>query len=179
DEPAAGRPGGEEPPPAPVREQALDEVLAQPRVAQAPLVLDREQRQPLHEDARERADAGPPRRAPHPHALHAAARRVLLEHVAVEVEPRQLVGAPPGEARHRLGVVAPAARCEETRRARVALEPDRLARDAETELHLGAHRHPLDPAPERVDEERVALVPAVVAHLAPEEAGADADAEPL
>jgi hypothetical protein len=50
-------------------------------------------------------------------------------------------------------------------------EPDRVARHAESDLDLRAHRDPLDEGAERVGQERIALVAAVVAHLPTEETG--------
>jgi len=55
----------------------------------------------------------------------------------------------------------------------------RFARRAEAQLHLRAHRYPFDEDPEGVDEKRVALVAAVEAHVLPEQAGRDADANRL
>ena len=179
-QPPARHAGGDGALPARVGEYALDEARAQGGVVETPLVLDGEQRQPLHERAREEAGAtaqGPAALAVHPDPLHAAAGRVLLEDVADEIQARELRGARPGEARHRAGQVPAAVRGHQSRSRRIALEADRLARDAEAELHLGADGHPLDEAPERLGEERVALVAAVVAHLVAEEAGADAEAE--
>jgi len=105
--------GGERALPARVGEHALDEARAQGGVAEMPLLLDRQERQPLHERVREEAGATAQRPAAvavHPHALHAAAGRVLLEHVAVEIQARELHDARPGEARHRAGQVLAALR---------------------------------------------------------------------
>jgi len=178
-QPPARHAGGDGALPVRVGEHALDEARAECAVAETPLLLDGQEGQPLHERAREEAGAAPagPAAAVHAHALHAAAGRVLLEDVADEIQARELGGARPGEARHRAGQVPAAVRGHQARSRRIALEADRLARDAETELHLGADGHPLDEAAERLGEERVALVAAVVAHLVAEEAGADAEAE--
>src|SRR3972149_191854 len=51
-----------------------------------------------------------------------------------------------------------------------ALQPDGIARRAEADLHLRADVDPLDVAPKGLDQERVALVTAVIAHLLPQEA---------
>ena len=179
-QPPARHAGGDGALPARVGEYALDEARAQGGVVETPLVLDGEQRQPLHERAREEAGAtaqGPAALAVHPDPLHAAAGRVLLEDVADEVQARELLGARPDEARHRAGEVSAALRGHEPRGRGIALEADWLTRNAETQLYLRADGHPLDEAPERLCEERVALVAAVVAHRLAEEAGADAEAE--
>src|SRR5439155_1835526 len=87
-QPPARHPGGDGALPTRVGEYALDEARAQGGVAETPLVLDRQERQPLHERAREEAGAapaGPAALAVHPHPLHAAAGRVLLEDVADEI----------------------------------------------------------------------------------------------
>jgi len=60
-----------------------------------------------------------------------------------------------------------------------ALEVERLARHAEAELDLRAHRHPLHEAAEGLGEEGVALVAAVEAHPEPEQARRDADPDRL
>src|SRR5207253_634488 len=56
-------------------------------------------------------------------------------------------------------------------------EPDRLPRDAHADLELGTDRHELDAAGERLDDEAVELVAAVVADVLAEEARRHADAE--
>ena len=58
-------------------------------------------------------------------------------------------------------------------------QADRRSRHAEAELDLRAHGHPLDERAQRVDEEGVALVAAVVAHLVAQQAGRDAEADPF
>ena len=179
-EPGARHAGGERGLPARVGEHARDEARAQGGVAQASLLLDGEERQARHDRAREEARAAPPRPpavAVHPHALQAAAGRVLLEDVADEIQAREFRGARPGEARHRAGQIPAAVRGHQPRGRGIPLEADRFARDAEADLHLRADGHPLDEAPERRGEERVALVAAVVAHRLAEKAGADAEAE--
>ena len=179
-EPGARHAGGERGLPARVGEHARDEARAQGGVAQASLLLDGKERQARHDRAREEARAAPPRPpavAVHPHALQAAAGRVLLEDVAGEIQARELLSARPGEARHRAGQIPAAVRGHQPRGRGIPLEADRFARDAEADLHLRADGHPLDEAPERRGEERVALVAAVVAHRLAEKAGADAEAE--
>jgi len=57
------------------------------------------------------------------------------------------------------------------------LEANWLARNAESELDLWAHRHPLHPAPEHLGEHGITLVPAIVAYRDAQQTGADADAD--
>ena len=74
----------------------------------ARLLLDREEREPFHERAREQARAPAhwsPAGAVYPHTLHAAARRVLLEDVAAQIPPGELRDAGAGVASHGVGVV--------------------------------------------------------------------------
>jgi hypothetical protein len=52
-----------------------------------------------------------------------------------------------------------------------------FARRAHSDLDFRAHLDPLDERPEHAGQERVALVPAVVAHFVAEEARGDADAK--
>ena len=68
---------------------------------------------------------------------------------------------------------------DEARRGRITHEPDRVARDAEPDLDLGAHRYPLDERAERVSQETIALVAAVVADLPAEEARRDTEPDLL
>src|SRR5262249_11245383 len=109
-------------------------------------------------------------------AEQAARGRRAFQDVAVEVERRQLANAVLGVAPHSRGEIFPRALSHEARRLRPPDEADRLARDAEAELDLGAHRHPLHVVRERPGEEQVALVPAVVPHGLAEQARRDAEA---
>src|SRR4249919_3857527 len=72
----------------PVGEYALDEVLPQPRIRQAPFLFDRKRRKPFDETGREYSAAGffrPTSLAVDLDAVHAAAWRILLEHVAAQL----------------------------------------------------------------------------------------------
>ena len=82
---------------------------------------------------------------------------------------------PPGvDAR---GQVLAAPLHDEARGGRiVADQADRGPRHSEPQLDLGTHADPLDERTERVDEERVALVATVVAHLVAQQAARDPDA---
>ena len=95
--------------PAGVREDRLDEALAERGVLEPPLLLDGQERQPRREDRDEQPDAVAPGRAAarrvDGHALEAAGGRALLGHVAGEIELRELADARLGEPAHRLGVV--------------------------------------------------------------------------
>jgi hypothetical protein len=150
-------------------------------ILEPPLLLDGQERHPVHEDPREHADAVAPRRsalrAVDADALHAAGRRVLLRDPAVQPERLELADAGLGEPEHRVGVVGSAPLRDEARGRGGPDEPDRLARHAHPDLELGADRHPLDEGAEDVDEEGVPLVLAVVPDLAAEEARGDAEAQ--
>ena len=56
-------------------------------------------------------------------------------------------------------------------------ETHRLSRHAQARLQLGAHRHPFDKTPERLDQEEVALVSPVEADGLAEETRRDAEAK--
>jgi hypothetical protein len=60
---------------------------------------------------------------------------------------------------------------------RMADQADRRARHAQADFDFRTHRHPLDERPERLGEEGVALVSAVVAHRLAEQAGRHAEAD--
>jgi len=131
----------------PVREDALDPALAQPRIVEASLFFDRQRRRPVEQRLREDPAAVLLRHAllvAHRDALEAAARRALLQHVAAQIQPLELVHAAACEALHPLRVIGAAARGDEAQRTGVALEADGLARHAESDLQLRTYGHPLD-----------------------------------
>ena len=64
---------------------------------------------------------------------------------------------------------------QEARRVRITDEVHGIPRHGQSALDFGADRDPVDISAERVPQERVELVPAVVADLLAEEAGADAE----
>ena len=178
------------------REDPLDERLPQPGVVQAALVLGRQQRERAQHPRRVQAAAGvvggPPVVALPVVALpvvalpvvalpvsrcpcavprdgaDAAARRLGLEHVAVQVRGQR-------QGRHGRRVVGGAAHVDQ---APAGGQPDRLARRAEPDFHLGAVRHPVDVPVKVVGEEPVALVPAVEPDLLAEQAARHAHPRP-
>ena len=156
-----------------IGEDALDEVLAQARIAEPSLFFERQQRLGVGEAGGEQPAPRPfarTRRTVQLDAEEAARRRVLFQHVAVEIEAGHR--AQPGSDRpfELTGHVAPRAHREEAHLASVLDEMHRLARRPESSLHLGTDRHPLDERSEQVGQKRVAFVPAVVAHFVAEEA---------
>ena len=179
---------GDQPPDAPapleeraqpsIGEDALDEVLAQHGVVEPPFLLDGEHRVVPDQRLREEPLAlllGHALLASHLDPLHAAARRVLLEHVAAEVEPGQLASALLRPCPHRSGPVASALGPEHDDLVAPADQTHGLARGPHAELHLRADRHPLDVGLEDIGEKAIALVSAVPAHLLPEQTAGDAD----
>ena len=83
----------------------------------------------------------------------------------------------PAEIGGERGEVLAGALDDEPRRAAVAHQAQRVAWNAESQLELRAHRHPLDEGRECLREKRVVLVAAVVAHGLAEEARGDAEAD--
>ena len=167
--------------PVAVREDPLEEALADAAIAKAVLVLEWQQGQVCREGAREGPHAParrPPGRRMNPDPLETAARRLALEHVPGEGEVSELGGPAAGEPGHRRGVIDPAPGSDQSRGYRVALEPDGLPRDTEPELDLRTDGNPLDARSECLQEIPRALVPAVPADLPTEEARADPDAGP-
>src|SRR5207253_744805 len=139
DQTTAGHARSERTPPARVREHALEEVLSVHRIVEAGLLLDREKREALHQRAGEEAGAAPRSqtlRTVDRHARLSAAGRILLEHVAGELEPGELGDAPMREAGHRLRQITAAPRRDQPRPCGVPFEPDRLAWNAEPDLDL-------------------------------------------
>ena len=145
---------------------------------QPSFLFDRQERCPLHEDPSERADTGASGRTSvgvHAHPFHAAARGILLQHKAHQLLLLEGLDARARQALHGNGVVDAALRCNEARRSDVTFESDAFPGDTETQLDLGAYRHPLDERSEQVRQEDVALMAAVESNFLPQQTGADAD----
>jgi hypothetical protein len=153
-------------------EHPLDERLAQRRVVQAALVFDGQQRicrhQPLGVHAFAPAVGGPPGLRVTGDSTDAAARRLRLEDVAVQIRRQR-------QRRHRIGVVGSATAVHQ---ASGVCEPEGFTRRTQSDLHLGAVRHPVDVRRELVGEEPAAAVPAVVADLLAEQAAGHPDPRP-
>jgi hypothetical protein len=143
DQAFGGPPTGEEVAHPSVPEDSVDEVLAQARVVQPALLLDRQSGHRLDERLREY----PPRRPrgpleafiPHADAFEAAARGALLEHEAREVPLTQLADDRGGPAPHGGGVIG-ARRPEQTDPIAPPDESDGLARSSESDPDLGTDR---------------------------------------
>jgi len=166
---------------AAVGEHALDEVLAQRRIVQPPLFLDRQPGHGFEQRLGEESAAvahGRSAGAVHPYALHPTARRVLLQHVAAEILLLELLDAAPDVGSHRPGVVAAGLVLEHAEVFSVPHQPHGRPRHAHSHLELRADGQPLDEAPELGHQEVITLVASVPAHGLAEQAGRDADADP-
>ncbi len=173
--PSAALLEGAEPP---VGEDARDEVVAKPGVGQAAFFLYGREGIGVHETPREEAapaSRGEARFRVDLHALHAARGRRALEDVARESECSEVAHARPRIGVHGVRQVCPALGGHEPRPPRVSDEADRLAGDAQPQLHLRTHRDPGEMAREGARDIRVFLMTAVVADGFPEQAGGDAD----
>ena len=162
-----------------VSEGALDEALAQARVAQPALLLGGEQRQASQERLREEAASGGGGRAVlvvDLHAFEPARRRALLEHVAVEPGRGDSLRRPARPRAHAFAEVGPTCGIDEADLAVHAGEPDRRARDPQPDLDLGTEWDVANVARELLGEKRIALVAPVEADLLAQQAGGDADA---
>ena len=175
------RPRGLAGAPAVEDEDPPDEVLAQGRIVQAPLVLDGQQRVPRHDGRREESGAGAVR-----HALgvvdldapHAGAWRTALEDETAQIQGVQLRHGVFDPRLHLPRHIAPRAGGDEPNRAvRLTFKVHRLARHGQAAGDLGTEGHPVDEAPQRTAQERIELVLSVVAHLLAEQAGTDAHAD--
>jgi low affinity Fe/Cu permease len=190
-----GRPSGPEQAPQPLEgEDPFDEILPQPRIGEAAFFLDGQRRHPGNQRGREQSPAGAfghPATGIDLHTLHPTARRVLLENIAAQVLGAEGVGAPIGVACELLGDVGAALHQDQRDASRIDRlapaarrrvgrhEAHRFPRRAEAGLHLRAHRHPFDVRTEHLDEERITLVPCVVADRFPEQTCRDADPGPV
>ena len=118
---------------AAVGENALEKVVAQPRIVEPPFVLNRQVRELFKQCLREQADAATlagSAAAVDPDPRHAAARRILLQHVAAEV----LTGERVRFLRPSTRSLRPCGRCRFYRAqpddTTLVDEPDRLAGSA-------------------------------------------------
>jgi len=102
--------------------------------------------------------------------LNTAARRGLLEDEAVEAGLSELVDLVTGVALHSLGQNLAGDGLDQLWFGITTLELDCGPWHPETDLELGADRHPVEPLTEDVGEIPVALVPAVKTHLGAEQA---------
>ena len=168
DQAFGGPPTGEEVAHPGVPEDPVDEVLAQARVVQPALLLDR---QPGHGVDERLGEYAPPRPrwpldafVPHADAFEAAARRALFEHEAREAPLTQLADDRGRPAPHGIGVID-APRPDETDPIAPSHESNGLARNPESDADLGADRHEPDVGRQLLEQEDVALVAAVVADL--------------
>ena len=160
-------------------EDALDEVFPQDGVVEAALLLDRCEREVLHEDPGKDPHADLRRDAlvaVHLDAFHPARRRVAFKDEAAEVFLLQLLDALACPGLHPLRVVGTGPGDHESRPLRVADEAEGVPRDAEAALHLGAHGDVFHVLSQRVGEKPVQGVPAVPADIVAQQAGADSEA---
>jgi hypothetical protein len=178
----AGRPSAAEQRAHPmVREDSLDEILAQTRVVQPPLFFNRQigkaAYQRLCEQAAPCAHRHP--RAPiDTHPFHPAARRIFLQHVARQILALERRRAPFGIRIHRFGQVSAAFIGNHPHRAIIAADQAQaLARDTEADIDFGADRDEFDEIAERAGQEIAPLVAAVEAHLLSQQTGGDADSD--
>ena len=152
-----------------VRTHAVGEALARVSVVELALVHDRQLGHPGCQHRGEQA-----------RTFETAARRIGLEHIAIEIGARELLDPALGVSLQDVGQVA-FRRGRHQRRAAVCIvdQLHRFARGAKACLDLGAHRHPFHLRSKDIDEPRVTLVPAVVAHRFAEQTRGDADARPI
>ncbi len=185
-------------PPA-AREDPGYEVLPQPGVVQATLLLHRERRHPSGEHRRVEADTVTRRHAVviiDAHPLHPAAGRLRLEDVSGQPLLAELLDFPLRVFRHAVREILLRVRHHEPYAApdfargsasavavRPApggsLEPNGRTGRTEPDVDLRTYLHPLHVGIQRVHEELVPLVPAVVTDVAAEQAAGDAEADSL
>ena len=161
--------------PAVEGEDALDEVFPQPVVVQAALFLNGEQGEGVHEGPCEKAGAARGRRALFAvdfHPGHAARRGFGLENEAAEIFASEFTHPAQGPGAHALREVHARFYRHQARGLGIADKAHGLARHAQAALHLRAHGDELEEFPQCFHDVCVAFVPAVVAHVLPEQAGA-------
>jgi hypothetical protein len=129
------------------RKDSFDKILAKTHIMQSAFLFDRQHWQAAHQLLRKDAPTGPRRHtlfAVHPHPKQPTARGVLLEHIAVEPQGGQFLQTFPRPVLHRLGVVAPRFRGNQSWGIWPAGQAQTLARRAETNLDFGTHGNPFD-----------------------------------
>lgn len=107
--------------------------------------------------------------------MDAAARRTGLENEAANAFLFKLFQFSRGPACQDIRQVFFRFSGEKARPAVVDDKLHRFARHGQPSFDLGADRHPLDESGERVHQVLIQLVPAVIADVVAEEAGADAE----
>ena len=167
--------------PSVVREDALDEALAQRCIVQPALLLAREQGMRLHDRACEHSPAHAgrfPRHAVHLDPRHAAARGAALEDVTAQRPHVRRCTA--GDCKQRIGDVGRGVgHPHGAGRVGIAGEPDGRAGNAEARQRLGAPGNVLEATSQHAGHVAVVLVPAVVAHRLAEQTATDADGDAL
>src|SRR5262245_4507597 len=109
------------------------------------------------------------------HALESAARRILLEDVASQVQRGERGHAARGPGAHAVGVIDAGVQRDHADVTADLHEPHRLTRNTHADFDVRTDAHPFDERSERLDQGPVALVTAVEPYLVPEQAGRDAD----
>src|SRR5450759_1574480 len=123
---------------------------------------------PLHEPARE-----------YTQRFHPATGGILLADVSAQVEAGQFIEPGLRPPLHPFRVIDPGPVRDQARVRRIPDESHRLARNGKPAVDLRADPQPLDEGTQRLVQEEVPLVPAVVAYLLPQQAGADEDLDPF
>jgi len=154
-----------------IGEDTFDEVLPEMRIVEPPLLLHRHVWKGAGQNRREEPHALSPR---HPlltvdlDTRHPAARRILLQHVATEIEPSQCAHALPSMTFHALGMIVPGSDLSHPHAVALTDEPQGRSRGPHARLDLGADRHPLDEFSQSIRQEAVAFVASVEADLVSE-----------
>ena len=157
---------------------ALNEVRAELRVMEAPVIHNRDEREVFlkhpGEDPLTRGDRCPfVLDAVDRHPLYAAARRSALKDKAAQVLPFQLPHPPARPLERTPCMILLGARGDEPGSLGIAYQAEGLPGDAESAPYLRTDRAVLDKPPRLIGEPLIQLVPAVPADLLPEQAGAD------
>src|SRR5574337_553352 len=151
-----------------VRTYALDPVVSQSRVVEPSLLLNRQVWKSLDKRCREQAttrSCSVPAVTMYLHTLQPTTRRVLLEDIPAEALTGKLIHSPSRVRPHRVGMIRLGPNADQMNAAVSLDKMNRLARRAHTDLNLGAHGNPFDTLAERIGQEPVSLMSAVVTDL--------------
>src|SRR5574340_641329 len=154
----------------------FDEILPEERITEPPFFLDGNQGEPLHERAGKEPNPSAARHAmPIVEAdpLDAAARRVLLEDIAGQVQSLQIRKAAGRHRLDRLGLIPSGLDRQQPGMPGVADQSHGFTGSAESRFDLRTDRNPFDVAAQQVGEKTIPFVAPVEADFITEQTTAD------
>jgi hypothetical protein len=160
----------------------LDKVLPEPRIVEAAFLFYGGEGEMVHEDPSEHPNALLFRHAPvvvDLNPLHAAAGGITLENEPANLFSFKILDAGSGPGHHAVCVIHMGADRNQTGRFGVTHKAHRFPRNSQSAFYLRTHGHKLDVLTQGVRDEPIVLVSTVKTDILSQEAGADAEFDPL